>query len=86
MHIVWSKDLEQSLVEETTKLFNVYNANFLVEMETKVEKIDIINIFDISKLLDRISGFSTNHRTRCLLLLENYVFEGTHFTFPGPCP
>ncbi len=41
MHIVWSKDLEQSLVEETTKLFNVYNANFLVEMETKVEKIDI---------------------------------------------
>lgn len=54
-HIVLSKDLEQSLVEETTKLFNVYNANFLVEMETKVEKIDIYQYIGlISKLLDSI--------------------------------
>lgn len=44
-HIVWSKDLEQSLVEETTKLFNVYNANFVVEMETKVEKNGHLSIY-----------------------------------------
>lgn len=54
-HIVWSKDLEQSLVEETTKLFNVYNANFLVEMETKVEKKwTFIDIFYLFQLLDSI--------------------------------
>lgn len=54
-HIVWSKDLEQSLVEETTKLFNVYNANFVVEMETKVEKKwTFIDIFYLFQLLDSI--------------------------------